>query len=253
MKTADVQPGSHIAPKQYQIKIVEQGPYLVFGHPPLKQYFLTSNKNGEIWTFKEGESYQTDEEPTALCRCGRSKNKPYCDGSHTTATDWDSALTAPEEALLLEAETIQGPQVTLTDNQHYCVFARFCDAKGRVWNIVENGDSDEEARTATYEANHCPGGRLSTWDNTTGRPNEPVYEPSLGLIEDPAIRVSSGLWVRGGIPVVREDGYVYEIRNRVMLCRCGESSNKPFCDGTHASMHFRDGLPDKPKKDGKEF
>jgi len=29
------------------------------------------------------------------------------------------------------------------------------------------------------------------------------------------------------------DGFVYEIRNRVTLCHCGYSGNKPFCDGSH--------------------
>ena len=31
----------------------------------------------------------------------------------------------------------------------------------------------------------------------------------------------------------------YEVRNRMTLCRCGESQNKPLCDGTHASMKFK--------------
>jgi CDGSH-type Zn-finger protein len=30
------------------------------------------------------------------------------------------------------------------------------------------------------------------------------------------------------------------VRNRQTLCRCGASENKPFCDGTHASMKFSD-------------
>jgi CDGSH-type Zn-finger protein len=45
--------------------------------------------------------------------------------------------------------------------------------------------------------------------------------------------------VRGGIAVVSADGEQYEVRNRMTLCRCGASSNKPFCDGTHASIKFQ--------------
>jgi len=48
--------------------------------------------------------------------------------------------------------------------------------------------------------------------------------------------------VRGGVAVIAADGYRYEVRNRVTLCRCGASSNKPFCDGTHAAIKFKDGL-----------
>jgi CDGSH-type Zn-finger protein len=40
--------------------------------------------------------------------------------------------------------------------------------------------------------------------------------------------------------VIAADGFRYEIRNRVTLCRCGASKNKPFCDGTHAAIKFRD-------------
>ena len=61
-------------------------------------------------------------------------------------------------------------------------------------------------------------------------------------IEDPALGVSGPLLVRGGIRVQSASGESYEIRNRQTLCRCGASSNKPFCDGSHASMKFHDGL-----------
>ena len=61
-----------------------------------------------------------------------------------------------------------------------------------------------------------------------------------GVIEDPAERVSGPLWVRGGIPVIAADGFAYEVRNRVTLCRCGASANKPFCDGSHFKVGFRD-------------
>jgi CDGSH-type Zn-finger protein len=47
--------------------------------------------------------------------------------------------------------------------------------------------------------------------------------------------------VRGGIEVHSADGRVYELRNRVALCRCGASGNKPFCDGSHVATGFNDG------------
>lgn len=236
-----IQEGSRKAPESFHITVTETGPVLVFGRPPLSQQFIMPNADRNSWDFKEGESYSTDKQPTALCRCGESKNKPYCDGSHIHA-DWDPRLTARNEPLLDGAEVFDGPTLELSDNEKYCVFARFCDAKGRVWNLVGESDEPGKRDLTIREANMCPGGRLNAWDKKTGEPFEPHYEPSLGLIEDPAIRSSGGLWVRGGIPVQKEDGTSYEIRNRVVLCRCGQSSNKPFCDGTHASMKFDDGL-----------
>jgi CDGSH-type Zn-finger protein len=48
------------------------------------------------------------------------------------------------------------------------------------------------------------------------------------------------LWVRGGVSVEAADGFEYEVRNRVTLCRCGQSNNKPFCDGSHWDVGFKD-------------
>jgi CDGSH-type Zn-finger protein len=45
--------------------------------------------------------------------------------------------------------------------------------------------------------------------------------------------VSGPIWVRGGISVYSGQGMLYEVRNRVTLCRCGKSTNKPFCDSSH--------------------
>jgi hypothetical protein len=77
------------------------------------------------------------------------------------------------------------------------------------------------------------------WDKNARKPIEPELPVSIGLIEDPAQECSGPIWLRGGVHLVSEDGFDYEVRNRMTLCRCGESRNKPFCDGTHASMKFK--------------
>ena len=63
---------------------------------------------------------------------------------------------------------------------------------------------------------------------------------SIGVTEQPSEKVSGPLWLRGGIPVISADGFAYEVRNRMTLCRCGASANKPFCDGSHFKVGFRD-------------
>lgn len=252
MEKTKIQPGSKAAPDEYRIEVIKDGPYCVYGSPPLSQQIIMTNRKGESVFFQEGLKYSTDNKPTAICRCGYSTDKPYCDGSHVEGY-WDSRPARPEEALLDKTQKYTGPRLDLTDNEKYCAFARFCDPKGRVWNLV-GIDSEEAAELTIYEANHCPAGRLSAWEKGSKEPIEPDLEPSLGLIQDPAIRCSGPLWVRGGIKIVnQEDGYKYEVRNRVTLCRCGAASNKPFCDGTHASMKFRDGLPMEPEPDGERW
>jgi CDGSH-type Zn-finger protein len=74
------------------------------------------------------------------------------------------------------------------------------------------------------------------------RRSSPSSTPPIDLVEDPANEGPGPLWVRGGVQVVAADGFEYELRNRVTLCRCGASRNKPFCDGTHAAIKFKDDL-----------
>ncbi len=88
---------------------------------------------------------------------------------------------------------------------------------------------------------HCPAGRLVAFDKAAGgTAAEPDLGPCIGVIEDPAKGVSGGLWLRGGIPVTSADGTPYPVRNRMVLCRCGASANKPFCDGSHMATKFAD-------------
>lgn len=235
--------GTPILPDNIKIKIAERGPYLLFGNIPIKQQSIMPNHEGESWQFVTGTTdYNTGSEPVALCRCGQSHKKPYCDGTHTKI-EWDDRLTAPRTPLLDDVQTTEGQTLTLTDNILYCAFARFCDAKGRTWNLTENSHDQQSRKLAIQTANNCPAGRLKQWDKTTGNPLEPKLEPMIGLIQDPALHVSGGVWAMGGIPVIAPDGYVYQVRNRVTLCRCGYSNNKPFCDGTHTTAQWRDNIP----------
>jgi len=106
-----------------------------------------------------------------------------------------------------------------------------------VWNLVEQR-GPEAARLTAHEAGLCPSGRLVAWDRATKEALEPDLDPSIGIVEDPVEGVAGPIWVRGGIPISAADGQAYEVRNRVTLCRCGSSGNKPFCDGSHASIGF---------------
>ena len=241
-KTRKIEPGTPTPDPKYHLEITADGPYLVYGNPPLQQDIFVLNKEQIPWEYTQGHKYPTDNEPTALCRCGQSKNHPYCDGSHHHA-DWDPTLTAGNIPLLENADLYDGPGVQLADNTEYCVHARFCMARGTVWQLTEDSGNPEAHDLAVHESMYCPSGRLKLWDKEEEKFYEPPLKPALGLIEDPQEECSGPLWVKGGIPVNGPDGTEYEQRNRVTLCRCGASANKPYCDGTHVTVHFQDHLP----------
>jgi len=218
--------------KNVKVEVTKDGPYVVSGGVPLSEQWIATNAEGESLDYKQGKKYSAQEK-YALCRCGHSINKPFCDGTHKTI-HFNGTETASREPYLEQVEKIEGPTVVLTDAEHLCAFARFCDPKGRIWNLVDKTDDPEARKIVEFEAGHCPAGRLVVWDRKTGKAIEPKFEHSIGLIEDTARKVSGPLWLRGGIPMFSAEGEAYEVRNRVTLCRCGRSSNKPFCDGSHA-------------------
>lgn len=222
-----------------KVSITKDGPYLVSGSMPLAKEISTVGKSGELEEWKKGEAYP-EQESYALCRCGQSKNKPFCDGSHVKI-NFDGSETANKEEYIKQAEKIFGPELDLTDAVGLCSMARFCHLDGGTWSNVENSDNPEAKKSAIQSACNCPSGRLVVWDKKTKKPIESKFEPSIGLIEDPQARVSGPIWLKGCVELESADGTKYESRNRMTLCRCGKSKNKPFCDGSHIGAGFDDG------------
>ncbi len=215
---------------QYKVKVTKNGPYLVSGGVPLSEQIILVDTDEQCHGWKEGKEYPVQEN-YALCRCGHSKNKPYCDGTHARVQfdGTEEAITTP---YLEQANEINGPALQLTDAEDFCASARFCHRAGGTWELTQQSGDSAARQKAIEEACDCPSGRLVAWDKE-GKAIEPVFEPSIGLVEDTQAGKMGPLWVRGGIRVESAEGTTYEIRNRVTLCRCGKSSNKPFCDGSH--------------------
>ena len=221
-----------------KVQITKNGPYMVTGGLALRKQTIGTNSAGESVKWIEGQPYPA-QATYALCRCGQSAKKPFCDGSHAKV-GFDGTEAASREPYQKQAKVMQGPALSLTDVEQLCAFARFCDPNGQVWNLVDETDEPGARKNFVRQVGRCPSGRLAAWDNSTGMSLEPKYEASIGLIEDPANQCSGPVWLRGGVQVIGSDGFHYEVRNRVTLCRCGASQNKPFCDGTHASIKFKD-------------
>ena len=99
-----------------------------------------------------------------LCRCGKSKNKPYCDGAHEKA-----GFTATGEIPVVDAEPLEN----------------------------RNGPL-----------------------NITSLDDGPVL-------------------ITGNLEVLRGSGAKSTLTQKLALCRCGASANKPYCDGSHVKIGFK--------------
>jgi CDGSH-type Zn-finger protein len=163
------------------VKVTKDGPYRVDGDVPLR------DAAGDDVT-KAG--------PAFLCRCGQSRNKPFCDGSHKRV-GFDGTEVASRDAIAVRRDTYEGEGIAIYDDRR-------------------------------------PSGALAHAPAPGEEPAEPELDPSIAALRDGPYRL------RGGVQVIAADGERYERRNRQTLCRCGQSRNKPFCDGSHWNAGFKD-------------
>jgi CDGSH-type Zn-finger protein len=223
-----------------KIAVSLNGPYIVTGGVPLFRQVIEVDDEGNSTGWREAQAYE-EEERYELCRCGNSSNKPFCDGSHLRVGFDGAEAQAARMRYFEQARELDGPEMALTDAKPLCAAARFCDPNGTVWRMIGRSDDAAVGPLLQRMVGNCPSGRLVLWNRHTKEAFEPSFEPSIGVVEDPALGVSGPLWVRGGITIESAaDGHVYESRNRSTLCRCGQSRNKPFCDGSHVVTRFRD-------------
>ena len=214
-----------------KISVTKNGPYLVSGKIKLQKQIITVDSNQVPVKWSKGTKYPTSK-INVLCRCGQSKKKPFCDGTHTKIK-FNGTETADKETYLENPKKIEGPELILTDYEELCASARFCHQAGGIWNLVPKSNDQNKKKLSFEESCNCPSGRLLIFDKQANSIIEPNLEKEIGLIEDPAMGVSGPIWVRGKIAVMSAKGAIYKVRNRVTLCRCGKSKNKPFCDSSH--------------------
>jgi CDGSH-type Zn-finger protein len=224
----------------FKITVSLNGPYIVSGGVPVTQQIIAADEEGNSREWREGRTFDSGFE-YKLCRCGNSRNKPFCDGSHARLGFDGAESDSARASYAAQAVEYDGPERALTDARPLCVGARFCDPDGTVWRLVARTDDESVRDHFDGMVGNCPSGRLISWNRRAAEAIEPSREPAIGVVEDPVLGVSGPLWVSGGIQIESgSDGYLYESRARLTLCRCGTSQNKPFCDGTHAAIGFRD-------------
>jgi CDGSH-type Zn-finger protein len=224
--------------KSYKIVVTKNGPYLIYGNLPMVKEIVVSSRLGVAEEWRKGATIPTSE-IYSICRCGQTKKPPFCDGTHSLI-NFNGKETVVHKKFFKDPSITKGPELTLLDSIDLCIGARFCHKGGGVWKLTQHSDDPANKELAIKEACYCPSGRLIEYDNTTNEPIEPDFEPSLSITIDPATKTSGPLWVKGNVPIISAEGSLYEIRNRVTLCRCGKSDIKPFCDGKHVSIRFHD-------------
>jgi len=174
-------------------------------------------------------------QPTmALCRCGGSASKPFCDGTHKN----NGFSSAKEEGRVEDKrETYRGREITVHDNRGLCAHAGYCtDGLPTVFRMKQEPwiAPDMAGRDAVAATIHkCPSGALSYSVDGVER-RERDGKPAIYIAPDGPYVVSGALELQEtamgeGAPA-----------GHYTLCRCGGSKNKPFCDGSHWRIGFKD-------------
>lgn len=218
-----------------KIKIIKNGPYCVFGAVPLSEKIITPV--GQHYEYRSGRELE-QKDIYSLCRCGQTKTPPFCDGYHEEI-DFKGEETASKLEYATRAEVLEGKEIDLMDDDR-CASLRFCHTeKGDTWDLIEKSDKKEEKELAIKSAEECLAGRLTAFSKD-GEKLEKEFEPAVEILQDPEKGVGSAIIVKGKIEIEGADGEIYEKRNTLALCRCGESDNKPFCDCSHVHTGFKE-------------
>lgn len=201
------------------IEVAEDGPYLV------RNLSRLQNSRGEAIPTKP---------VTALCRCGGSAKKPFCDGTHARIGFSGRRLADRSTSGRVD---YRGKRITIHDNRAVCSHAGHCtDTLASVFRMeadpwIDPDGAEVEKIVETIRT--CPSGALSySIEGVEYR----------GPDRGPAITVSKdgSYLVTGGPALEDADHSRPESAEHYTLCRCGGSRNKPFCDGTHWEINFQD-------------
>lgn len=205
--------------KKMKIRSQKNAPYVVL--------------NGEVIHTSQGNE-STIDNPSVLCRCGQSKNKPFCDKSHIKAGFRSHKLEGRQPD---KVDRYVGKKITILDNRGVCSHRGYCTdnlpqvfrQKEEPWIDPEAADVQEIIRVIKM----CPSGALA-YEIDNEQYTDWNEEEKITLVKNGPAEV------KGNIAFFDEEKNTPQTPDHYTLCRCGGSKNKPFCDGTHWTNGFTD-------------
>ena len=226
-----------------RIEVFENGPFILRGNIPVVRKTQVVTEYGEPITWKKGPTLEQGPDDDALCRCGHSHRKPFCDGTHCEI-EFDGTETAdPRPTTERRVRIPGGKQIIVRRDYSLCMEAGFCGNRfGTVDTMLDQVDDPNVLSQVIAMIERCPSGSYTYTLSEGDEDIEPDLPQEVAAVTEMTDKgpIMGPLWVTGGIPVERSDGQPLETRNRVTLCRCGLSKNKPLCDGEHRRQFVRE-------------
>ncbi len=129
-------------------------------------------------------------------------------------------------------------EITIVWKPSQCIHSTLCwkglinvfNPKNRPWINIQGADTE----TIRQQVENCPSGALSYYLSTEQN------TPAISVDTTVEVTPNGPLLVYGNITVKNKTGLEEKKYKVTALCRCGASTNKPYCDGSHVKIGFKD-------------
>jgi uncharacterized Fe-S cluster protein YjdI len=132
-------------------------------------------------------------------------------------------------------------EITITWKPNQCIHSKLCwTGLAEVFNPRERPWIKMDAATTASiiaQVEKCPSGALSYFRNDEKIENK---NPEVDVDTIVEVAANGPLLVYGNITIKNKNGEEVKKNKVIALCRCGASGNKPYCDGTHVKIGFKD-------------